>query len=133
MDCRLESRRPSRAVIVDSRLLVRPALSWVFSAPYELRFSIDVFNILNTQTVLLYDQNYTFDQVQILQNAGCKGDFVGTSDPVGKIQAACPDMKFLKTIDGRPVGVNPSWGRPAPTNISFQTPIQLRFGLALAF
>ncbi len=115
------------------QLDLRGALSWVFSAPYELRFSVDVFNILNQQTVLLYDQNYTFDQTQIIQNAGCKGDFVGTSNPIGKIQSACPDIRYLRTIDGRPVGVNPSWGRPAPTNLTYQTPIQLRFGLALAF
>ncbi|HEU4382397.1 MAG TPA: hypothetical protein VFR85_02745, partial [Anaeromyxobacteraceae bacterium] len=108
-------------------------LSWVFSAPYELRFSFDVFNVLNQQAVLLYDQNYTFDGMQIIQNAGCKGDFVGTSDPIGNIQSACPDMRYLRTVDGRLVGVNPSWGKPAPTNITYQTPIQLRFGLALAF
>ena len=94
---------------------------------------IDVFNILNQQAVLLYDQNYTFDAMQIIQKAGCKGDFVGTTDPVGKLQATCPDVRFLRTVDGRLIGVNPSWGKPAPTNISFQTPIQLRFGLALIY
>lgn len=112
---------------------LRAALSWVFSAPYELRFSIDVFNVLNQQAVLLYDQNYTFDGMQIIQKAGCKGDFVGTSNPVAKLQSTCPDVLYLKTVDGRPIGVNPSWGKPAPTNISYQIPLQLRFGLALAF
>jgi hypothetical protein len=115
------------------QLDLKGALSWVIEAPYEIRFSIDVFNILNQQAVLLYDQNYTFDSVYVIQNAGCKGDFVGTSDPIGKIQSACPDIKFLKTPDGRPVSVNPSFGKPAPTNLTYQTPIQLRFGLALAF
>ncbi len=108
-------------------------LSYVIDPPYEVRFSIDVFNVLNQQEVQLYDQNYTFDQLQIVQNAGCKGDFVGTANPAQKLQDTCPDMKYLRTLDGRPVGVNPSWGKPAPSNYTYQTPIQLRFGLALAF
>jgi hypothetical protein len=115
------------------QLDIRGALSWVFSAPYELRFSIDVFNILNQQEAVDYDQNYTFDQLQVVQRAGCKGDFVGTSDPVGKIQSACPDLNYLRTLDGRPIGVNPNWGKPNTHIYAYQIPIQLRFGLALAF
>jgi hypothetical protein len=112
---------------------LKGGLSWLFSAPYEVRFTVDVFNILNQQAILLYDQNYTFDTVQIIQKPGCKGDFVGTSDPVGAIQAACPDMKYLRTPDGRLIGVNPNWGKATPSIYAFQTPIQIRFGLALAF
>jgi hypothetical protein len=112
---------------------LRGALSWVISAPYEVRFSVDVFNILNQQAVLLYDQNYTTDALQVIQKSGCKGDFVGTPDPVGMIQAACPDLRYLRTIDGRPLGVNPNWGKPLNSTLAYQTPIQLRFGLALAF
>ena len=108
-------------------------VSYVIEPPYEVKFSVDFFNVLNQQTVLLYDQNYTFDQLQVIQNAGCKGDFVGTSNPAGALQAACPSVSYLRTLDGRPIGVNPNWGKPAPTNLAYQTPIQVRFGLALSF
>ncbi len=111
------------------QLDLRLALAWAFSPPYQLRLTVDAFNVLNRKTVDGYDQNYTFDVVQVIQKPGCKGDFVGTPDPVGKLQAACPDVKYLRTADGRPIGVNPGWGKPT----GHQGPIQLRFGLALAF
>jgi len=112
---------------------LKGAISYVISAPYEVKFSVDVFNILNKQEVLLYDQDYTFDPVHPIQRMGCKVDAVGTSDPAGKLQSSCPDVAFLKTVDGRRANVNPNWGKPAPTNLAFQIPIQVRFGLALAF
>ncbi|HEU4383927.1 MAG TPA: hypothetical protein VFR85_10575, partial [Anaeromyxobacteraceae bacterium] len=111
------------------QLDLRAALAWTFSPPYQVRLTIDAFNVLNQKTVVEYDQNYTYDSPQVIQRPGCRGDFVGTPDPAGKLQATCPDVKYLRTVDGRPITVNPNWGKPA----WHQGPIQLRFGLALAF
>jgi hypothetical protein len=112
---------------------LRGSVSYVISAPYEVRFSVDVFNLLNKQEVLLYDQNYTYDQVHPIQKTGCKVDAVGTSDPAGKLQSSCPDVAFLKTVGGTRANVNPNWGKPLASNLAYQIPIQVRFGLALAF
>ncbi len=108
-------------------------LSYVLRAPYELKFSVDVFNILNQQEVLLYDQNYTFDAVQVIPGIKCNVQVAGTPNPIGKLQSACPDVAYLKTIDGRPATPNPNFGRPIANFSAYQTPLQVRFGLALAF
>ncbi|HEY7723931.1 MAG TPA: TonB-dependent receptor [Anaeromyxobacteraceae bacterium] len=115
------------------QLDVRGAVSYVLRAPYELRFSIDVFNILNQQEALLYDQNYTFDQVQVIQGVKCNVQAVGTSNPIGKLQSSCPDVAFLKTINGLAVTPNANWGKPIASNLAYQVPVQVRFGLSLAF
>jgi glucose dehydrogenase len=112
---------------------VRGGLSYVLRAPYELKFSVDVLNLLNQQSVLLYDQNYTTDAVQPIQGIKCDVQAVGKSDPVAVLQSACPDLKYLKTIDGRLATVNANFGKPITATRGYQTPIQVRFGLALAF
>jgi hypothetical protein len=115
------------------QLDLKGSLSYVIRAPYQVKFSVDVFNVLNRQEVLLYDQNYTFDTIQPIQAVSCKPGAVGKSNPIATLQGACPDVAFLKTVDGRPVTPNLNWGKPAASNLAFQTPIQLRFGLALSF
>jgi len=115
------------------QLDIRGALSYVIRAPYEVKFSVDLFNALNQQAVLLYDQNYTTEAVQPIQKSGCNVNAVGSANPVQKLQSACPDVAYLKTTAGTPVVPNANWGRPLASIRSFQTPIQMRFGLALAF
>jgi hypothetical protein len=115
------------------QLDVHGGLSYVLRGPYALKFSIDVFNLLNRQDVLLYDQNYTYDNVLVIQGIKCNVQAVGTPDPIGKLQRSCPDVAFLKTIDGKPVTPNPNFGKPFADTIAYQIPIQVRLGLALAF
>jgi len=112
---------------------LKGGLGYVLRAPYELKFSVDIFNVLNSQETLLYDQNYTLDFVQPIQGVSCKQGVVGKTDPVGALQASCPDVAFLKTIDGRPVVANANWGKALNSSRAFQTPIQMRLGLSLAF
>lgn len=112
---------------------LKASVSYVISAPYEVKFSVDVFNILNKQDILLYEQNYTYDPVHPIQKSGCKVDAVGTSDPIGKLQSACPDVAFLKSVDGHRANVNPAWGKALAATLAYQVPIQMRFGLSLAF
>jgi hypothetical protein len=87
-----------------------------------------LFRTLKTST-----ENFTYDQIHPIQRSGCKTDAVGTSDPAGKLQGACPDVAFLKTVGGARANVNPNWGKAANSSYTYQIPIQVRFGLALAF
>jgi hypothetical protein len=91
-----------------------------------VRFSVDVQH-LNQQAVLLYEEPRRM-RAQVINRAA--GDFVGTRSGRDD-SAACPDLA-TQTIDGRP-RVNPNWGKPLNSTLAYQTPIQLRFGLALAF
>jgi hypothetical protein len=60
-------------------------------------------------------------------------DSAGKSNPAAALAADCPDLAYLKTIDGRPVTVNPNWGKAARSNTAFQNPLSLRLSLALTF
>ncbi len=114
---------------------------YVINAPYAIRFTAQVFNVLNQQEALMYDQNYTFDTVLPIVNANCTSkDAAGQNNPAAALQSACPDLAYLRTVDGRNVTVNPNWGRPRSTAYTvntigptWQAPIALRFGLALTF
>ncbi|ABS24509.1 TonB-dependent receptor [Anaeromyxobacter sp. Fw109-5] len=112
---------------------LKGSLSYVITPPYALQFSVDVFNVFNTEEVRLTDENYTFDAVQPIVGLNCDTSAGGSSNPVAKLQADCSDVRYLKTVDGRPVSVNPNWGKAAPGVNSFQAPLSLRFGVALSF
>jgi hypothetical protein len=99
-----------------------------------VQFTVDIFNVFNSQETLSYDENYTFDTAQPIIGAQCKAkNTAGKKDPVAAIQADCPDLAYLRSTDGRPVTINPSYGRPNSLLGSFQSPIAFRFGLALSF
>jgi len=103
---------------------------YTIRAPYTLTFSLAFFNILNSQTATSVDQNYTFDNVLPIQNGACHNkNGANASNPTQGALADCPDLQYLRTTDGRPVTVNPNFGRPT----SYQLPLSIRFGLALAF
>jgi hypothetical protein len=109
---------------------LRGALEYALAPRYILRFTLDVFNLLNQQQALAVDQNYTFDNVLPIVNGQCsKRDAASAGDPSGAALADCPDLKYLRTTDGRPVTLNRNFGRPT----QYQPPLSVRFGLALSF
>ena len=90
--------------------------------------------MLNSQTALAYDWNYTFDAVQPMVGASCRNK--DANGNAGKLLSDCPDLAYLKTIDGRPVTVNQNWGKPIPPPLlisAFQAPLSMRLALFLAF
>jgi hypothetical protein len=115
------------------QLDARGSLEYVISPPYAIRFSVDVFNLLNTQEVRITDENYTYDAVQPIAGASCDTDAPSSGNPITTLQRDCPDLAYMKTVDGRPVTVNPNWGKAFPGTASFQIPLSLRFGVAMSF
>ncbi|BDG09468.1 TonB-dependent receptor [Anaeromyxobacter paludicola] len=118
------------------------SVDYVIAAPYTLKFTVSVFNVLNKQETLNVDQNYTFDSVQPIVGGQCSSrNGASSKDPIAGVQADCPDIKYLTTTDGRPVTPNKNYGRPAnapaPTYgyapPAYQVPLQVRLGVALTF
>jgi hypothetical protein len=72
---------------------------------------IDLFNILDQQTTLLTDDNYTFDIAGSIVN--------GTP----------ADLKYAKSVTGAPITKNPNYGQA----LAFQQPFHGRLGLRLTF
>jgi hypothetical protein len=109
---------------------LRGALEYVMAPPYAIRFSVDVFNLLNTQEAVAVDQNYTFDNVQPIVGGQCSArNAASAKNPAAAALNDCPDLRYLRTTDGRPVTVNKNFGKPT----QYQAPLAFRFGLALAF
>jgi hypothetical protein len=108
-------------------------LEYVIKPPYAIAFSVNVFNVFNTQEIEVTDENYTYDAVQPITGLKCDTSAPTAGNPLQKLQSDCPDLAFLKTTDGRPAVVNPNWGRAFPGTGSFQIPLELRLGLALSF
>jgi len=109
---------------------LRGVLEYTIQVPYTIRFSIDILNVLNQQQTLTVDGNYTFDFVRPIVNGTCASkNGAEAKDPVAAVQADCPDLKYLRTIDGRSVSVNPNYGRAT----SYSAPLSMRFGLAFTF
>jgi hypothetical protein len=77
----------------------------------NLEAFIDLFNVLDQQTALLTDDNYTYDQAAPIVN--------GTPQ----------DLKFAKNAGGQPINKNPNFGQP----LAYQTPFNARLGLRLTF
>jgi hypothetical protein len=112
---------------------LRGALEYVIKPPYALKVSVDLFNIFNTQDIVYADENYTFDTVQPVSGINCTTSAPSAKVPWQKLQQDCPDLKYLKTVDGRSVQVNKNWGRALPGVSSYQVPITMRLGVALSF
>ena len=108
-------------------------LIWAIAGPYTLQFSLDIFNVLNMQTVQNVDMLYANGSADFLvpiQGAQCSSKTSATAkNPITALQAACPDLPYLQTIDGRRPTVNLNFGRP----VSYQSPISARFGVQLSF
>jgi hypothetical protein len=77
----------------------------------NLEAFIDLFNILNQQTTLQTDDNYTFQAAPPIVN--------------GTVQ----DLKYAKDLSGAPLNKNPNFGQ----SIAYQTPFNARLGLRLTF
>jgi hypothetical protein len=111
---------------------LRGVFEYVIKAPYKVSFAVDLFNVFNSQTVQLADENYTFDVVDPIVGTNCaSGNYVGQG--TAALQAACPDLPFLKTTDGHPVTVNPNWGEAQSSILAFQAPFNMRLSLAISF
>jgi hypothetical protein len=77
----------------------------------KLEGFVDVFNMLDQQTAIQQDDNYTFNAAAPIIN--------GTPQ----------DLKYAKTVGGAPLAKNPNFGQP----LAYQTPINARLGLRLTF
>jgi hypothetical protein len=108
---------------------LRAELTYSMRSPWGARFTVDAFNVLDARSATAVDETYTHEQVMGIPNAACSGNPAARSNPSAAIVASCPDLTYLRTVDGRPVTVNRNWGRPT----EFQTPVLLRFGAALTF
>ncbi len=108
-------------------------LEYVLAPPYTLKLTVEIFNVFNSQTALDIDQSYTFDNVQPIPGQCRSQNGANAANPIAGVQADCPDLKYLKTIDGRPVTVNQNFGKPIGATTSFQLPVSLRVGVALTF
>jgi hypothetical protein len=109
---------------------------WAIAGPYTLQFSLDIFNILNMQTVQQVDQDWTLDSAPSIQNAQCSDYKSATAkNPITALSSACPDLPYARTVDGSRVNVNLNYGQPAnrAAVAAYQAPISARFGVALSF
>ncbi|MDX2018613.1 MAG: TonB-dependent receptor [Deltaproteobacteria bacterium] len=91
----------------DTKLSYRQAIG--DSMTMEVFF--DIFNLINSRTALLTDDNYTFDQAAPI---------------VGGTKA---DLAVAKSLQGQPLNVNPNFGNGRV----FQAPRYGRMGLRLTF
>ncbi len=113
-----------------TQLDLKGQVQYTVKAPYAITFSVDIFNILNSQTATSVDENYTFDDVLPIQNGVCHNkNGASKSNPLTGALADCPDLAYMRTSDGRPVTPNPNFGRAT----AYQLPLSVRFGLALSF
>jgi len=82
-----------------------------FSKDLALSVTMDVFNVLNLQSVIAVDETYTVSDVNPIP---------------GGTQA---DLRNLTDTEGMPVVVNPNFGRPT----AYQRPRTFRFGVRFEF
>ena len=110
------------------------AIGYVVRPPYAINFRVDVFNVFNSQEVREPDEDYTFDTVVPITKANCGSkNSAGSGNTVAALQNDCSAVKYLKTVEGRPVSPNPNWGKAAKTTTAFQDPLSLRLSLAVTF
>jgi hypothetical protein len=108
--------------------------AYTITPPYALQLSVDVFNVLNSEEIVDIDENYTFDAVQPIVGAQCNNkDAVSASNPTAALAADCPQIGYMRTTDGRPVTVNPNFGRANNVSTAYQTPLYFRVGVGLTF
>jgi hypothetical protein len=109
---------------------LKGGLAYTITPPYQVKFTVDVFNILNSQTATSVDQNWTFDSTQPIVNGQCGSrNAASKTDPVAAAKADCPALAYMRTTDGQLVTINTNFARPT----AYQTPLSVRFGLELTF
>ncbi len=82
-----------------------------FSKDLALSITMDVFNVLNFQSVIAVDETYTNSDVNPIKGGSMS------------------DLASLNDIDGMPVVQNPNFGRP----VAYQRPRTFRFGARFEF
>ena len=113
---------------------LKGSVEYIIKAPYTVRFTVDLFNVLNDQTATQLDNNRTYSYVLPILGSGCHSkNAAGKADPVKAALADCPDLGYLRTIDGRPAAINSNWGRPVAATSSYNPARSLRLGLSLSF
>jgi hypothetical protein len=113
---------------VDLRATVR----WALPRGLALSASVDVFNALDAETVTTVDERWTRDDVGTLavQGGQCLTRHGAEArNPIAGALRDCPDLAYVKTLDGRPATINKNFGRPT----AYQDPRSFRFGLELSF
>jgi hypothetical protein len=109
---------------------LKGGLAYTITPPYQVKFTVDVFNVLNAQTATRVDENWTFDSTQPIVNGQCSGrNAASKSSPISAALADCPSLNYMKTTDGLPVTINTNFARPT----LYQVPLSVRFGLELSF
>lgn len=94
-----------------TQLDLKASYRQVLSDNLSLEVFVDLFNLFNTKTALLTDDNYTYDAVAPIVG--------GTKD----------DLKVARNAQGQLVNVNPNFGNGRV----FQVPFHGRMGLRLLF
>jgi hypothetical protein len=113
-----------------SNVDLKGVFEYKITPPYAMKFTVDLFNVLNSLQMTGVDQNYTFDSVQPILGGQCTNrNGAEGSNPTATAVADCPILATLKTIDGNPATVNKNYGRAT----AYQTPFTVRFGLEFAF
>jgi hypothetical protein len=112
------------------QLDARATVEWTMARPYTLELGIDLFNVYDQQTVLTVDERWTDSTTQPIVGMRCSGgNHVGGKNPIAGVLAACPDLAYLKSVEGSPVTVRPNYGRAK----SFQPPRAWRLSAAISF
>jgi Carboxypeptidase regulatory-like domain len=109
---------------------LKGGLAYTITPPYQIKFTVDLFNILNQQTATAVDENWTFDSTQPIVNGQCgRRNAAGKANPIGAALSDCPSLAYMRTTDGLPVTINTNFARPT----AYQLPLSVRFGLELTF
>ncbi len=109
---------------------LKGGLAYTITPPYQVKFTVDVFNVLNQQTATSVDQNWTFDSTQPIINGQCSSrNAASRTNPIAGALADCPSLNYMRTTDGLPVTINTNFAKPT----AYQTPLSVRFGLEMSF
>ncbi len=109
---------------------LKGGITYTITPPYKVQFTVDVFNILNSQKAVTVDENWTLNSAQPIINGQCsKRNAASAQNPIYAALADCPDLQFMKTTGGRSVTINSNFAKPT----AYQAPLSVRFGLELSF
>jgi hypothetical protein len=109
---------------------LKGGIAYTITPPYQVKFTVDVFNVLNQQKATSVDENWTFDSTQPIVNGQCSGrNAASKTDPVAAALADCPSLGYMRTTDGNLVTINTNFAKPT----AYQVPLSVRFGLELTF
>jgi hypothetical protein len=109
---------------------LKGGLMYTITPPYQVKFTVDVFNVLNQQVATRVDENWTFDSVLPAVNGQCSNrNAASKTNAISAALADCPDLAYMKTTGGRPVTINTNFAKP----LVYSLPLSVRFGLEMSF